>query len=203
MADVFISHSSKDKSIADAICTALEVNRIRCWIAPRDICPGQDWPEAIVNAITECHVMVLIFSSNSSNSKEISKEVTLAMNSKVTIIPFRIEDIPLEGDMKYHLINTHWLDAMNPPTENEIMNIIKTVSSILENKDIMSPDDTFNLSGQPAYKAAETKELFRDKRQSTKSQSSISIFQMGILFVMFISLMITSFLVFKGLNSDT
>ena len=41
--DVFISHSSKDKQTADAICHYLEQNGIRCWIAPRDILPGEDW----------------------------------------------------------------------------------------------------------------------------------------------------------------
>ena len=32
--DVFISHSSKDKPIADGICANLEAVKIRRWIAP-------------------------------------------------------------------------------------------------------------------------------------------------------------------------
>ena len=43
--DVFISHSSKDKIVADSIVAALEAAHIRCWIAPRDIKPGTDWGE--------------------------------------------------------------------------------------------------------------------------------------------------------------
>ncbi|MFP4660789.1 MAG: TIR domain-containing protein [Halanaerobiales bacterium] len=35
--DVFISYSTRDKHVADAVCNALEYNKIRCWIAPRDI----------------------------------------------------------------------------------------------------------------------------------------------------------------------
>jgi len=38
--DAFISHSSKDKTIADATCAYLEASKIRCWVAPRDIRPG-------------------------------------------------------------------------------------------------------------------------------------------------------------------
>ncbi len=34
--EVFISHSSKDKLTADALCHALEQNGVSCWIAPRD-----------------------------------------------------------------------------------------------------------------------------------------------------------------------
>jgi hypothetical protein len=45
--DVFISYSSKDKPLADGICANLEAVGIRCWTAPRDIGPGEDWPTAI------------------------------------------------------------------------------------------------------------------------------------------------------------
>ena len=34
--DVFISHSQKDKPIADGICAKLQATGVRCWIAPRD-----------------------------------------------------------------------------------------------------------------------------------------------------------------------
>ena len=47
--DVFISYSTKDKPTADAACAALEAKGIRCWIAPRDILPGSDWGEAIID----------------------------------------------------------------------------------------------------------------------------------------------------------
>src|SRR5215472_7170060 len=42
---VFISHSSKDREIADAICAHLESAGIKCWIAPRDIEPGATWTQ--------------------------------------------------------------------------------------------------------------------------------------------------------------
>ncbi len=40
---VFISHSTKDKQWADQLCSSLETVGISCWIAPRDIQPGQSW----------------------------------------------------------------------------------------------------------------------------------------------------------------
>ena len=48
--DVFISYSTEDKPAADAVCAILEKNGVRSWIAPRDIMPGADWGESIVNA---------------------------------------------------------------------------------------------------------------------------------------------------------
>lgn len=49
--DVFLSHSSKDKKWADAACAVLERHRVRCWIAPRDIIPGDEWGAAVINGI--------------------------------------------------------------------------------------------------------------------------------------------------------
>jgi hypothetical protein len=44
--DVFISYSSHDKLVADAICLRLENNNIRCRIAPGDILHGAEYGEA-------------------------------------------------------------------------------------------------------------------------------------------------------------
>jgi hypothetical protein len=48
---VFVSYSSEDKTIGDGVCAVLEANRIRCWIAPRDVFAGSDYGEAIIDAI--------------------------------------------------------------------------------------------------------------------------------------------------------
>ena len=56
--DVFISYSSRDKAVADAVCATLEGRKIRCWIAPRDIPPGQAWPSALTKAVSESKVFV-------------------------------------------------------------------------------------------------------------------------------------------------
>jgi hypothetical protein len=63
--DIFISYSNKDKNVADAVCVKLESVGIKCWMAPRDIQPGANWGEAIIDAITECRALVFIFSNHS------------------------------------------------------------------------------------------------------------------------------------------
>ena len=45
---VFISHAAQDKTVADALCATLEFRNIPCWVAPRDVLPGQDWGTAII-----------------------------------------------------------------------------------------------------------------------------------------------------------
>jgi hypothetical protein len=48
---VFISHSSKDRPTADAICAHLESAGINCWIAPCDIELGASWTRGIMQGL--------------------------------------------------------------------------------------------------------------------------------------------------------
>lgn len=111
MADVFISHSSKDKYIADKLCDYLERRGLTCWIAPRDITPGSEWPEAISNAIIEIKAMVIIYSQNSATSTQVPKEITLASKRDKLILPYKIDDTELEGSFDYFLSSAHWITA--------------------------------------------------------------------------------------------
>ena len=115
--DVFISYSSHDKTTADAACAALESAGIRCWIAPRDILPGADWGEAILNALDTCRAMVLIFSSNANSSPQIRREIERVVGRGIPIIPVRIEDTAPTKAMAYFMGPVHWLDALTPPLE--------------------------------------------------------------------------------------
>ena len=129
--EVFISHSINDKPVADAICANLEASGVRCWIAPRDIAPGEDWPTSITLAIAQSRVMVLVFSASSNSSDDVGRELFLASNNKLIIIPFKIENIEPEPGKQYYLARTHWLDAINPPTQEQIMLLVRRVKSIL------------------------------------------------------------------------
>ena len=129
--DVFISYSIKDKPIADAICAHLEAAGIRCWIAPRDLTPGEDWPTAITRAISQGRVLVLVFSAHSNASEDVSRELFLAANNKLVIIPFKIENVEPEPGKQYYLARTHWLDAFNPPTKEQIQNLVERVKTLV------------------------------------------------------------------------
>jgi DNA-directed RNA polymerase subunit RPC12/RpoP len=132
--DVFISHSKNDKTTADALCAALEAAGICCWIAPRDITPGKEWGEAIIDGISHCTVMLLIFSSNSNQSQQVRREVERAVAKEIVIIPLRIEDVPMTKAMEYFLSSPHWLDALTPPLESHLPKLVRTVKLLLEEK---------------------------------------------------------------------
>ncbi len=129
--DIFISHSSKDKPIADAVCATFEANGIRCWVAPRDVPPGAAWGAAIVDAIQNSRVMVLIFSENANTSGQIAREVERAADYGVTIVPIRVEDVAPAQSLQYFLSNIHWLDALSPPLERRLQEIAAKIKPML------------------------------------------------------------------------
>ena len=103
--DVFISYSSKDKTIADSICATLEGRRIRCWIAPRDILAGVPYGEALIEALGTSRLLVLVFSAHANISKQVAREVERACSKGLVIVPFRIEDVPMSKEMELSLIH--------------------------------------------------------------------------------------------------
>jgi TIR domain len=129
--DVFICHSAKDKPTADAVCAMLEANGVRCWIAPRDVTAGMEWSECIIDAIEECRVMVLVFTTNANESGQIRREIERAVNRGVAILPLRIEDILPARALEYFIGNVHWLDALTPPLETHLQNLAGTVKILL------------------------------------------------------------------------
>ena len=129
--DVFISHSSKDKAVADAVCATLEQHHVRCWIAPRDIGPGAEWGESIVSAIHTSRVMVLIFSASANESPQIRREVERAVHNNVVIVPMRIEDVLPQKSLEYFIGAVHWLDAFNKPMEDYLESLAGVVKGIL------------------------------------------------------------------------
>jgi TIR domain len=129
--DVFISHSTRDKDATDAICGYLESHGIRCWVAPRDILPGNDWAEAIVDAIASSKLMLLVFSSNANTSSQINRELSVAANNDVPVIPFRIEEIQPSKKLQYYLSTPHWIDAIPPPVDNHLDFLATSIRGLL------------------------------------------------------------------------
>ncbi len=129
--DVMISHSHEDKPAADAACAALEARGIRCWIAPRDINPGQDWATSILQAIQDARIMLLVFSRHANQSPQVNREVERAVHSGKTLLPLRIEDVLPEAALEYFLGTPHWLDAITKPFEAHLEKLADACTSLL------------------------------------------------------------------------
>lgn len=128
--DVFISHSSRDGSVAMAVCAGLEARGLACWIAPRDICSGQPWGASIVRALDECPVMVLVLTAQANASRHVVREVERADGKQARIITLRIEDVVLNPSLEYFLSADHWFDALSRPVELHLPALADAVTAL-------------------------------------------------------------------------
>ena len=129
--EVFISYAAQDKVVADAACARLEAAGIRCWIAPRDVSPGAVYGAAIINAIDQCRVMVLIFSAHANGSMMVGREIERAVSKGKSVLPLRIEDVAPSGSLEFFIGAVHWLDALTPPLEQHLGRLANAIKILL------------------------------------------------------------------------
>ena len=144
--DVFISYSSKDKALADALVHFLEEKKIRCWIAPNNIVAGQSYADSIVEALQAVKAVVFLHSRNSLASHWCKSEIDRALGFGKTIIPFRIDDAETPAGWQLYLATQHWIDAV-PNPEMMFGKIARDIRLILNSDEDVSP----KVDDAPAY----------------------------------------------------
>ena len=151
--DVFISYAAGDKQIADSICSYLEKNKIICWIAPRDIAPGEIYASALIHAIDSVRIVVIVFSHHSDSSAHVRTEIQRAFNQGKFIIPFRVEKVKPSDELQYFISGRQWLDAFPPPLDthlSRLLNVIKTQLSVTSGTKSITPSQTTGTLSKPA-----------------------------------------------------
>ncbi len=134
MANIFISHSTIDKALADYICNAFEERGLSCWIAPRNIVPGSEWAASITEAISEADVLFVLFSKNAMQSTQVSKEIGIADRKGKYIIPYKIDDTEPEGAYDYYLASCHWIMARPQDGDYKINELCEVICRVVEER---------------------------------------------------------------------
>jgi TPR repeat protein len=157
---IFISHSSKDQKVARTICTALENRGLTCWVYSRNIQPGQNFQEQIVRAIRAAKIMVLVFTANANSSNEIKKELAIASQNNLVVIPVRIEDVIPNEAFAYEFATRQWIDLFDD-WESSIARLVELIVTTSDDQSL--GDQTNAGSGstgdavvQPAGKVIKT-----------------------------------------------
>ncbi len=131
--DVFLSYSRQDEKFVVTLRDLLEKNGVRCWRDKDNIGLG-NWAEKIVDAIDNVPIVILVFSSNSQNSENVLKELTLSAQNKCLLIPVRIEDIAPERAFKYHLATPNVIDIL----DSQVDHLNSVAERIKEQVDLFS-----------------------------------------------------------------
>jgi tetratricopeptide (TPR) repeat protein len=108
---VFISFATADRSLAMKVCKAIESRGTKCWISMRDVPPGENYQEAIVQSLRTARAVALVFSEAANTSSEIKKELSLASRYHVPVIALRLDDVEPSDAFAYELSTRQWIDA--------------------------------------------------------------------------------------------
>jgi TIR domain len=108
---VFISYATADRTEALKICNAIERRGTKCWISMRDVPPGANYQEAIVQSLRTARAVALVFSDAAYTSGEIKKELSLASRYNVPVIALRLKDVEPSDAFAYELSTRQWINA--------------------------------------------------------------------------------------------
>ena len=187
--DVFISYSSKDQKIVEALSHYLEERKVRCFVAYRDIPKGKVWAAAITDAIENSQMMVVVFSRDFNYSDQVDREMELASEEKMPILTFRIQDEKFTGAKKYYLKNLNWVDAF-PEPEKYFGNLYESVLKLIDIKPetqtsfVQQKEDADdNLSkGLSCYQSEEYAEAVRYFRKAADHGHARAQYNLGLCY---------------------
>jgi hypothetical protein len=106
----FVSHASEDIRRVNEIVAKIEQGGIKCWMAHRDVSPGKNYQDEIVDVLENAKAIVLIFSSAANKSDEILKELSIASSLGLLVVPVRIDETEPERGFRYELANRQFID---------------------------------------------------------------------------------------------
>ena len=131
-AQIFVSYSSADAAIAVEACNALERLGHSCWIAPRDVVPGEFYADGIVRAIDAARVVLLVLSQHASTSPHVLREIERATSKRRAVLTLRIDLAPMPPALEYFLNAAHWLDASASGVTAILPTLVDAVSRLVD-----------------------------------------------------------------------
>lgn len=117
---IFISHSSKDAATASRICDFLEQKGKHCFLAPRDIKPGREYAEELIDGIDQSEAMILIMSAHANQSPHVLREVERAVSKSIPILVYKLEEVDLSKSLEYFLMTHQWINAKSQEDFSDI-----------------------------------------------------------------------------------
>ncbi len=129
---LFISHSSEDGSIAGELAANLQQLGISCWIAPRDIPPGADWAESIMQGIEKADAFLILATGSSLSSSQVRRETEKASNLDLPVITALFQTGKPPGWLLYYTSSDnliHLSEESVPQAALRIMSMLQKPSA--------------------------------------------------------------------------
>ena len=185
---IFVSYSSKDRPFALGLVKELQELGANVWIDQLGIGLGEDWDDAIEEALEKSETFMIILSPTSVESRNVKDEVNIAINSKKKLVPILIK----QCELPMRLQRRQYADLTNNPDKaiHDILTFLGLQEKASENlKKIMS---LIGISEAPQKFVQKVKEENSDKEiekevdaedllvSETEIDSAINMHQKGI-----------------------
>jgi TIR domain-containing protein len=96
MADVFISHSSADRRLADFLYRHLTSEGLSVFLAPVSLRPSQQWPQEILKALETSSWVLFLASRSACASPWVQQELGAALARQKKLVPI-VWDLPVSA----------------------------------------------------------------------------------------------------------
>jgi hypothetical protein len=106
----FISHASVDAGLAQQLCARLELQGVRCWIAPRDVTPGQPYSSEIVRGIETTGALILLATPAAVSSENVLNELEQAHRLQKTLLTVMVGKPQISRQLSYYIARLHWVE---------------------------------------------------------------------------------------------
>ena len=152
---VFVCHASPDAGMAQRVVAALEAAGVACWIAPRDIDPGESYAQAILDGLEAAPALVLVFSAATNESPHVTRELESAVGSSTPIVPVRLEQVEPSRDLRYFIGTSQWLETDQLLAEQWEPPLVRAVRRAVGEGAHRPPDLRPGPTGEPPAAAAQ------------------------------------------------
>jgi len=135
--DVFVCHSSKDRSVVKCVVETLEKSGYTCWVSYRNMDKNtSNYKEFIKDNIKLCKIFLVVSSGEAQISNDVQWEIENARNLNKSRVEFKIdneEHSPLFDDF-FNKLGLSWVEGVGC-TRQQLKNLCKRVFEVKENPD--------------------------------------------------------------------
>jgi hypothetical protein len=131
---VFISHASSDKTLAEHLAADLQKSGINVWDAYRSLFPGDNWALETGKALESSDAMVVLLTHNSPESQTIKQDVQYALTSgnyRGRVLPVLVDLVTFQAgkDVPWILLRLEAVHVQgNPPDFRPVLEWAQKIS---------------------------------------------------------------------------
>lgn len=157
---IFISYCHSDKDLIYPLIEQISLDGYRAWYDVGNK-PGLNWLLNIEEHLENCKVVIAFVSQKSSDSDNCNKEIVYAMKCGKKIIPVLVEDTALPRGLRMQMVDLHYLEMKNYPSEKVLL---KKCYETDECKECKDPFGSIPLRSDKSVRSPEPprKPLFSD-----------------------------------------